>query len=195
MEVKIHHCVATIPAGEYVRKYRDIPKFLGCCQQCPGFGKTWSCPPFDFDISGMFDGFSQAMVFGTQIFFDEDTRAECKTQNQSRLAAGKAIKQAWTSLLPFLYDLESRFAGSRIFVGRCRLCPNQECTRISGLPCRHPADMRHSLESVGFDLNRTAKDLLGIELLWSTDGTLPEYLTLVTALFTRETVAPVLPPE
>jgi hypothetical protein len=42
--------------------------------------------------------------------------------------------------------------------------------------------MRHSLESVGFDVVAMARDLLDIDLEWSNDGTLPKHFTLVTAL-------------
>ena len=39
--------------------------------------------------------------------------------------------------------------------------------------------------SVGFDLVAVMHDLLGIDLEWSTDGSLPKHITLVTALFTK----------
>ncbi len=53
--------------------------------------------------------------------------------------------------------------------------------------------MRPSLEAVGFDVSATARDVLGIELLWSTDGRLPQRITLVTALFTLEPIKPSIP--
>ena len=42
--------------------------------------------------------------------------------------------------------------------------------------------MRHSLESVGFDITAAATDLLGINLDWSGDGSLSKTITLLTAL-------------
>ena len=56
-------------------------------------------------------------------------------------------------------------------------------------PCRHPEQMRHSLESVGFDISKTASQLLGMELKWATGIELPEYLVLVTALFVKGEIA------
>ena len=53
--------------------------------------------------------------------------------------------------------------------------------------------MRSSLEAVGFDVTATARDVLGIELQWSTDGQLPERITLVTALFSHDRFDPPLP--
>ena len=51
------------------------------------------------------------------------------------------------------------------------------------IPCRHPERVRPSLEACGFDLCRTTESLMGIPLRWSTDGRLPEYLTLVSGFF------------
>ena len=43
--------------------------------------------------------------------------------------------------------------------------------------------MRHSLEAIGFDVVKTAHDILGIDLEWSSDGLLTKHITIVTALF------------
>ena len=43
--------------------------------------------------------------------------------------------------------------------------------------------VRPSLESLGFDLSKTLAELFGIELRWSKDGLLPEYLVLVCGFF------------
>lgn len=54
-----------------------------------------------------------------------------------------------------------------------------------GRPCRYPDRIRPSLESLGFDIGKTASELLGIELKWSEPGSsgLPEYFTLVSGFF------------
>ena len=49
--------------------------------------------------------------------------------------------------------------------------------------CRHPELVRPSLEACGFDIAHTTSELFGIELKWGTDGSLPEYLTLVCGFF------------
>ena len=65
----------------------------------------------------------------------------------------------------------------------CPYCNNEPCARIEGKSCRHPDKVRPSLEAFGFDVGKTAKDLLGVELKWSQDGLIPEYLTLVYGIF------------
>ena len=151
------------------------------CAQCPSYGKVWSCPPFDFDACVVSDGFKTVTVTGTTIEFDEETRAACETAEQSSAIGLEAMAQLWESVKPSLYEQERAVPGSRCFTFRCSLCP-EGCTRPSGSPCRHPDMMRHSLESVGFDVVAITRDLLGLELEWSNDGTLPKHLTLVTAL-------------
>ncbi|MBR5807373.1 MAG: hypothetical protein IKY24_01995 [Alistipes sp.] len=57
------------------------------------------------------------------------------------------------------------------------------CTRLNGKPCCHPELVRPSLEAYGFDLTKTLSELFDIELKWSVDNTLPEYLVIVCGLF------------
>ena len=68
-------------------------------------------------------------------------------------------------------------------IGSCLYCPEGTCTRPEAKPCRHPELVRPSLEACGFDIARTTSELFGIELKWGTDGSLPEYLTLVCGFF------------
>ena len=69
------------------------------------------------------------------------------------------------------------------YVGTCLYCPEGTCTRPEAKPCRHPELVRPSLEACGFDIAHTTSELFGIELKWGTDGSLPEYLTLVCGFF------------
>lgn len=173
---------ATIAADEFISRYRDIERIRQYCLQCPGYGTSWGCPPFDFDPATVTDGFKTVTVTGTTIEFDEQTRAACTTASESARVGREAMEQVWQSLLPTLYEQERQVPGSRCFTFRCVLCP-EGCTRPQGKPCRHPERLRHSLESVGFDLEAVTRDLLGIDLEWSTDGVLSKHITLVTALF------------
>ena len=175
-----------VDADEFVRRYRDVERIREFCLQCPGYGKTWSCPPFDFDPRTVTDGFNTVKLMATTIEFDEPTRDACKTSEQAAAAGRQAMEEVWKTLLPRLLEMERQLPGSRCFTFRCSLCP-EGCTRPEGKPCRHPDMMRHSLESVGFDIVAMTRDLLDIDLEWSSDGSLPKHLTLVTALFQPQT--------
>lgn len=122
-------------------------------------------------------------LFGTKITFDADVLARTYSLDERKSVTEQVLGEVWDTWLPQLYDLERLTPGSRIFTGRCRLCRPQECSRVHGAPCRHRRELRHSLESVGFDVVKCASELLGIELQWGRDGHLPPYLTLITAIF------------
>lgn len=173
---------ATMAADEFISRYRDISRFRQFCLECPGYGRSWGCPPFDFDPATVTDGFATVTLMGTVIEFDQATRDACRTAEQSAQVGRQAMEQVWQSLLPQLYDMEQQVPGSRCFTFRCVLCP-QGCTRPDGLPCRYPDRLRYSLEAVGFDVTAAAADVLGLTLDWSEDGSLSPTITLVTALF------------
>ena len=182
MGYKVFNREVTVLADEFVRRYRDVERIAGYCRQCPGYGKCWACPPFDFDPATVTDGFKSVTVMGAIIEFDEATRAACTSADQGRAMGKHAMDEVWKTLLPQLYKMEREAPGSRCFTFRCVLCP-EGCTRPEGKPCRHPELMRYSLESVGFDLVAMTRDLLGIDLEWSTDGQLPKHITIISALF------------
>lgn len=81
------------------------------------------------------------------------------------------------------YETPSYRGKAFAYAGSCLYCPEGTCSRLDNQPCRHPELVRHSLESYGFDLRKTASELFGFPLLWSNDGYLPEYLTLICGLF------------
>lgn len=181
MNYKVSHKKATIEAYEFVNRYRDPQRMQALCGDCPSYGKSWGCPPHDFDVESVSDGFSSVDLLATIIEFDEQTRLACNTPAMAREAAERAMSDVFGTCLPAMYEMESQNPGSRCFTFRCQLCP-EGCTRVEGLPCRHPERLRYSLEAVGFDVTAAARELLGIDLEWSSDGLLPGTITLVTAL-------------
>lgn len=87
-----------------------------------------------------------------------------------------------------LRDMEITYRGKAFAYARsCLYCSEGTCSRLENQPCRHPELVRPSLESYGFDLGKTASELFGFPLLWSNDGYLPEYLTLICGLFHNQT--------
>ena len=41
--------VVTLPAADYIARFRDADRIAGYCRTCPNYGQSWGCPPFDFD--------------------------------------------------------------------------------------------------------------------------------------------------
>ena len=182
MNYRVSKKEVTVAADEFVRRYRDVERIAALCAQCPSHGKSWTCPPFAFDPVTVSDGFKVVTLMGTTIEFDEATCAACRgAKAKSHQVATAAMQDVWSKLLPELMERERLTPGGRCFTFRCRLCP-EGCTRPEGKPCRHPDLMRYSLEAVGFDVSAMSHDLLGIDLEWSSDGSLPKHITIITAL-------------
>lgn len=165
-----------LPVAEYAERFRDAERFAACCRACPNYGRSWGCPPFAKDPAGEFGRYRTALLIATKI--------TPGPQGLPLREAGQLIRPERIRLERRLLELE-RHTGGRAFsyVGSCLYCPEGSCTRPERLPCRHPESVRPSLEACGFDIGRTTEELFGIRLLWGMDGKLPEYLTLVCALF------------
>ncbi len=165
-----------LSADEYVRRFRDIDRFAEYCRQCHNYGRSWACPPFGHDIDGELHRYRKVKLFATKI-----TPAD---RNIPLSDSRVLIRPERERLEKHLLDMEAVTGGRAFtFVGNCLYCPEGTCTRQSGLPCRHPDKVRPSLEAYGFDVGLTLSELFGIKLLWSEDGYIPEYLTLVGGLF------------
>lgn len=185
MNYKVSRKKATIAAADFVKRYLDVERMAGLCGQCPSFGKSWACPPHEFDTASVTDGFVTVTLMATVIEFDERTLVDCRASSMARRVADRAMNEVLEKLLPEMYEMELQVPGSRCFTFRCRLC-SEGCTRSQRLACRHPDRLRYSLEAVGFDVTAATRDLLGIDLEWSEDGSLPRHITLVTALMSPE---------
>ena len=166
-----------ISVSELMACFRDAERFIACCKQCKGYGRSWGCPPFDFNAEAYLSQWSEAEITATVIPVPDNTPAQ---------DAGIFIDPERARLDELLLSRERETGGRAFsFVGNCLYCPGQECTRISGLPCRHPDKVRPSLEAFGFDVAAILSELFNIPLLWGKDGFLPPHLTIVTALFRK----------
>ena len=173
-------CTATdhvreIPVKELMKRFRDAERFIAYCRECPNYGHSWACPPFEFDADAYLYRWNTARIIATRI-----------VPRETGLPASEAdrfIRPQRLRLDRELLHLEAETGGRAFsFVGSCLYCPDGQCTRPCGLPCRHPEKIRPSLEAFGFDITAILRDLFGLALQWPRDGRLPSSLHLVTAL-------------
>lgn len=177
--------MARLAAAEYIERYRDADRFIGFCEQCGNYGTMWVCPPYGFDTLARIKEYRNVYIIGTKVPIDESTRHAPADRDELENISHRIMKDAREIMDALLLRLEERHKGSlAFFAGSCYLCPEGGCTRKNGDACLHPAKARSSLEAYGFDISKTASELLCIELKWSDGLLLPEYFTLVSALFT-----------
>lgn len=170
---------AEIDAKAYIKRFRKADYFLKLCQQCGNYGRRYGCPPFDHDPIEAVKDYNRVRIIGVKIT-PEDRSLPLE-------AANNLMKPVIDKLNAELLETERRLEGMCFgFVGSCPYCDGAPCARINGKPCKHPDKVRSSLEAYGFDISKTAKELLGLEIKWSQQGLIPEYLTLVCGIFYRK---------
>lgn len=182
---KTEHITIRLSASDYIRDYRNADRFIEYCKVCGNYGTAWVCPPYSFDSVSRIKDYKYVHIIGTKVFVDDATRRLPTNAGGQKDISYRIMEDARKSLDPRLLELERRYPGSlSFFAGSCFLCPKENCTRRTGKACLYPEKARSSLEAYGFDISRTASELLGIELKWSENLVLPQYFTLVSGLFT-----------
>lgn len=174
MAFKEKHIV--LPMAEYIRQFRDVGRFEGYCRTCTRYGTCWACPPFDFNTDKLLAEYGNILLFAVKVDVPSGLTDSAALLDSVRVAMDRR-----------LLVKEAELSGRAFFAGTCRLCgtgagdygKDGGCTRKAGLPRRHPEMVRPSLESFGFDIGKTTKELFGLELKWGNEGSLPEYYVLV----------------
>ena len=174
---------ASIDVADYYASYVDPPRFLAFCRQCTAYGKVWSCPPYDFSVEELWQSYERMLLLGRKLTFTPELcRRRYDSSQMQQLLADTLLRER-EDMERELFELEAAHPGSiALLPGSCHRCGDGNCSRTAGLPCRDPQHLRHSLESLGGDVGRTAEELLGFSLLWSSEGRLPAYLCLIAAL-------------
>ncbi len=157
----------TISVDELFDNFFDANASLKLCENCKNYGAMWSCPPFEKPIE--IDKFKNVTLVLRRVENSGDFF-------QTFLETRKIFDQE-------LLELEREKLGTLAFFGgSCANCELEECARKIGKPCPYP-NMRSSLEAMGFDVVKIAKDVFDVKIDWSSDGKNPKILTLVGALF------------
>lgn len=186
-QLEIKSYTQTLPMEEYRSLYQDIPLFLGYCKECNNYGRQWVCPPFDFDPDEYLLPYSTVCLHGYQVELPEELTSRKYTPEEKYTLAYEVARVVRERIDPLLLAEEKKHPGSEAFLpGKCHLCPDGACTRLASprRPCKYPERARHSLEQFGFDLYRSAAELLGVPMLWGSEDTIPPYYFYIGALLT-----------
>ena len=174
---KVEDLTHELDAGEYIAHFRDVERFRKFCTTCTQYGKSWGCPPFDFDEEDYISGYDRALIVLTKIT-PEDPMIPFLEITRLILPERLRIERQ-------LLDMEKKYGGRAFsYIGTCLHCSEAlGCTRPLHQPCRHPDLVRPSLESFGFDIGKTTHELFGIDIKWRRGDFVPEYLLLVSGFF------------
>ncbi len=178
---RAEYSFASMPLDECAARFRDAPRFAAFCRECERWNACWACPPLTVNPDEYLRPFRRVTFVAARIFFDDGERRSARAPETVRATTRRVMAERKSRLFDALLSCEAAVPGSlQLASGGCHLCA--VCARSLGAPCRHPARLRYSLDSFGFDLTEICRELLGIRLLWSDGSSLPEYYTLVHAL-------------
>jgi predicted metal-binding protein len=150
--------------------------FAEMCKKCRNYNKKYSCPPKspDFNLlcnkSGLFIVLLKINL--SQISSSEYNKVQI---------ANSMLKSRIDKIMRVL---EKKLCAKYIGSGSCRLC--KPCNMQKNLPCRHPKEMRFSLESIGIDCDFLSKKLFNIPLLWFKNNQAPKYTCVLAGLICDE---------
>lgn len=169
--------ITTIVETQRLNPYFDPSRIEGYCSSCPNYGQLWSCPPHTSDPSQHpshpFKQKQYALLVAQTTFLmpHEDTMGIFLSR---RKTFGKLLNEAARDKAPLSLVL---------IAGNCYLCKSNPCARQSGQACRHPEDMRYSLEAIGYDVGGIAEDLLQSPIQWEANWENLKSLTTLGAIF------------
>lgn len=154
----------TISTEELIGRFRDGERILSYCRECPNFGTTWACPPFDTNVEGELRKYRYVTIFLDIVFTDS-----------------KGLMEEKKKIADELREKEKEYDGLSLSgIGGCHICGT--CARTDGKCCRHPELVRPSIEAWGFDVSLITEQLFGHKLTWSSEDNIRE-LSIVTAMF------------
>jgi predicted metal-binding protein len=121
------------------------------------------------------------LIIGLKISFSEDILNQTYSSDELDVILEKSLRIEKNKLANKLFKLEKEKEGSlALFAGRCTLCG--ECNRQNNENCKNPDKLRHSIESLGGNIEKILKEILDIEIKWIKDYKVPEYLILCFGL-------------
>ncbi len=167
----------TVPMDEFLRDLVDVPRFSGYCQDCPNYGRYWSCPPFDFAPMVLWTGYGAIRLYARKLVFTRDRLFPGERRAFEATELPKIKGAMARELLAMEAEVPGRLA---LFPGRCEWCP--VCARTEGKPCRMPEKMRYSIEALGGDCGGALERYLDEKLQWAQGGRLPEQIILLGGL-------------
>lgn len=177
---------AEISVADFVRDCVDTEKFSAYCRACRGYGKTWSCPPFDFKPQEIWQSYDTLLLQSRKIEVPEKMRETLFSPEELDRASHELLREEKRIMLAELLESEKSFPNSMVLsAGSCDVCPALTCTRLIGKPCRNPGSMRHSIESLGGDVGQALKTYFDLQILWGKNGRMPEYYILLGGLLKK----------
>ena len=101
----VENFTSDITVEGYIAEFRDEPHFLELCKQCTNYGKSWGCPPFDFDTESFLRQYKYAHLMATKIIPEDK---DIPIEYTQKLILPERIR-----IESELLDMERKYGGDR----------------------------------------------------------------------------------
>lgn len=157
------------------------PLFTKMCEQgCSNYNNKHCCPPHTPEFSCHVGSYRRLLLVMARIEIDQLAATTYNEYHKVRMT-NTIIK---SRIEKVMRSLEKSSGTKFMSTGACRLC--KPCQKKIGKTCKHPQEMRFSLEALGADCNRLAEEVFGMPLLWYKEKHAPEYTAVICALPLKE---------
>lgn len=170
--------VKTLPVDVFLENFYDFEFTSRKCSKCSMYGKRWSCPSFDEDMSSYWKRFCTIELIHLKVILDEDLINERFSEKQIYTILHNTLFRQKKLLISKLEEDNRDYLST----GYCNIC--KQCSKENNLSCRFPDMKKYSIESVGGLVTKISSQLFDSPIRWidMENGILPEYLTLVMAV-------------
>jgi len=128
----VENFTSDITVEGYIAEFRDEPHFLELCKQCTNYGKSWGCPPFDFDTESFLRQYKYAHLMATKIIPEDK---DIPIEYTQKLILPERIR-----IESELLDMERKYGGrSFAYIGKCLHSAPITSVRVTAA---HHADTR-----------------------------------------------------
>ena len=170
-----------IALAEYVPACIDVGKFIKFCEECPAYSRNWACPPFNFSPMNIWLSYKSILLYGRKVVFGEELANKQYEADELNSLIYEIMTPIKANITEELLEMERGNHGSRaLFAGKCEGC--EICNRPTGQACIRPEFMRHSIEALGGDVEKTLKLYFDEKLVWTSAGRLPQHFFLLGGL-------------
>ncbi len=147
----VEEVITRLTTMETLYQYYKPVEVEGYCSACPNFGRIWSCPPFDFDVTTYLAPYEHVLIIGLKTADFEVTR------------------RRFGDILKSIDSNDKTDDCSRqlevLIAGNCYHC--DVCTKTIGVPCILNKGPKYSLEALGFHVGDICEHILDAPLDWS----------------------------
>lgn len=146
--------------------------FIELCKKCKNYNQKYSCPPKSPEFSKICN------KEGLFIILLKINLKNIKSTEYNKVQLANSVLKSRIDKL--MRILEKKFNTKFLSSGSCKLC--KPCNLQKNLPCKHPKEMRFSLEATGINCDFLSQTLFNIPLLWFKNKQAPSYTCVLAGL-------------